>query len=110
MNKLIKIGLITLLSICLFNVSYGFYQLMRFVALIGFSALAYFAKQEKKKNEIIIFIILAILFQPLLKIELGKALWNAVDVIVACGLLVSLFVELKKGKCKCEKKTVNNSV
>jgi len=36
--------------------------------------------------------VLAILFQPLLKIALGREGWNVVDVIVGVGLLVSMFV------------------
>jgi len=36
---------------------------------------------------------LAILFQPLLKIALGRELWNVVDVIVGVGLLVSVVIK-----------------
>ena len=36
----------------------------------------------------IVFILLALLFQPFFKVTLGRTLWNIVDVIVGLGLLV----------------------
>jgi len=74
---------------------YGFYQLVRFVALIGFSVLAYKAYQEKNNTFIVIYVSLALLFQPLFKIALGRELWNIVDVIVGLGLIISVLVNLK---------------
>jgi hypothetical protein len=44
----------------------------------------------------IIYIGLAILFQPFFKIALGRELWNVVDVVVAIGLIVSIFKNPKK--------------
>ncbi|WP_335339821.1 DUF6804 family protein [Algoriphagus sanaruensis] len=36
---------------------------------------------------------LAILFQPLLKISLGRDIWNIVDVVVGIGLLISIWAK-----------------
>lgn len=69
---------------------YGFYQFVRFLALVGFGILALQVHKEDKQTEMIIYIALAILFQPLLKISLGRTLWNIIDVIVGIGLLISL--------------------
>jgi hypothetical protein len=96
MEKSIKIILAILLALCLANMPYGFYQFVRFIALIGFAALAYFAFEQGKKTEMVIFIALAVLFQPLFKIALGRTLWNIVDVIAAIGLIISLFIKTKK--------------
>jgi hypothetical protein len=98
MKNLIKIILAILLVLCLADMPYGFYQFVRFIALIGFAALAYFAFEQGKKTEMVIFIVLAALFQPLLKIALGRTLWNIVDVGVAVGLIVSLFIKTKKNE------------
>lgn len=68
---------------------YGYYQLIRFLALIGFVILAYKANQENKNTETIIFGALALLFQPFFKIALGRELWNIIDVLVATFLIVS---------------------
>ena len=90
-SKLIKIGLAILFFLCLLKMPYGFYQLVRFLALIGFAVLAYQAHQENNSNALVIYGALALLFQPFFKIALGRDLWNVVDVAVGIGLLVSLF-------------------
>jgi len=71
---------------------YGFYQFVRFVALIGFGILAYKANVENRNTEMIIYGGLALLFQPFFKIALGREMWNIVDVIVGIGLIVRLFI------------------
>lgn len=90
MVNIIKIALALLLFLCLADMPYGFYQLVRFLALIGFAFLAYDAYENNRKNETLIYGALALLFQPLLKISLGRELWNVVDVVVGLGLLGSL--------------------
>lgn len=96
MEKIIKIGLAVLMFGCLLNMPYGYYQLVRFIALIGFGVLAYQANQQSRQTEMFIYGALALLFQPFFKIALGRELWNIVDVIVGVGLLVSLAKKNKK--------------
>ncbi|MEI8048748.1 MAG: DUF6804 family protein [Bacteroidota bacterium] len=97
-EKIIKIALAVLLYICLANLPYGYYQFVRFVALVGFAILAYKANERNSKIEMIIFICLAILFQPVFKIPFGRIIWNIVDVIVGTGLIVSLFINKSSHK------------
>ncbi len=77
---------------------YGFYQLVRFVALIGFGILAYQAYQNENQIETIVYGGLALLFQPLFKIALGREIWNIVDVVVGIGLLLTLMKNGKKSQ------------
>ena len=70
---------------------YGFYQLVRFAALIGFAILAYSANKNDNQTEMIVYIVLALLFQPFVKIALGRQIWNILDVIIGIALLVSTF-------------------
>lgn len=95
LERIIKIVLAALFFLCLLEMPYGFYQLVRFIALIGFSILAYQSYENENKYLTIIYIGLAILFQPLIKISLGREIWNIVDVIVGIGLIVSLFIRRK---------------
>jgi len=46
--------------------------------------------------ELIIYVGLALLFQPFFKISLGIELWNIVDVIVGIGLVISSLTESKE--------------
>jgi len=59
--------------------------------MTGFAWLAYKASEKTNKTEMIIYIGLAILFQPIFKVSLGRTMWNIVDVIVAIFLLVSIW-------------------
>ena len=95
-ESVIKIILTVMLLLCLAPMPYGYYELVRFSSMLGFSILGY--QSFKDKNEIlgIIFFGLALLFQPFWKVNLGREIWQIVDVIVAIGLIISVFVKLKK--------------
>ena len=92
MTIIIKLILAVLLFLCLLDMPYGYYQLVRFLALIGFGILAFKAYEQNKNTEIIICVGLALLFQPFFKIALGREIWNIVDVIIGIGLIASLFL------------------
>jgi len=91
MNQtLIKIILAILLLLGLFDMPYGFYQFVRFSSFVGFSFLAFKASQHQKQKEIVIYLALGILFQPFIKIALGRFLWNLVDLLVGVGLILNV--------------------
>jgi hypothetical protein len=92
---LTKLILSVLFLLCLADMPYGYYELVRIVGLIGFALLAYQANQKGNQVEMILYIGLALLFQPFFKIALGRFLWNLVDVIVAIGLLLSIVLNNK---------------
>ena len=81
------IGLVIALILCLFSMPYGYYQFVRFAAMAIFAYLAYCEYIDGSKERMILFVILAILFQPFLKISMGRVLWNIIDVVVAGYLL-----------------------
>lgn len=87
MTTFIKITLALLLLLCLMDMPYSYYQLVRWAAMVGFALLAYHASEAKRNKEVIIYVGLALLFQPLFKVALGRPLWNVVDVLVAFGLI-----------------------
>ena len=62
-ENIIKVILSVLFFVCLLNMPYVYFQLVRFVALVGFAILAYKAQ-----------------------------IWDIVDVVVGEALLVSLFM------------------
>ncbi len=96
--NLLKLIIAILLIICPLNMPYGFYQIVRFIAMIGFAYLAYSTNGKNNKNEVFVYLALAILFQPFVKIALGRTLWNIVDVFVGVCLLVSIFTPQNKTK------------
>lgn len=90
-DSIIKIGLAIVLFLCIFNMPYGYYQFVRFISMFGFVYLAYTSNEVNNKKEAFVYIGLAILFQPFIKIALGKTIWNVVDFIVGICLILSLF-------------------
>ncbi len=72
---------------------YGYYQFVRVAGLFGFAILTYQASQQGRQTEMIIYAVLAFLFQPFFKIALGRQMWNIVDLVVGMGLLISLFIK-----------------
>jgi hypothetical protein len=86
-NKIIQFILAILLFGCLADMPYGYFQLVRLLSLIGFSILAYVSFGRGENNTAWIFVALAVLFQPMFKISLGRDLWNIVDVVVGAWLL-----------------------
>jgi hypothetical protein len=93
MEKVIKIVLAALLFLCLADMPYGYFQFVRFAATAVFAYLAYSAYEREAKSEAIIFTALAVLFQPFIKVALGRELWNVVDVIVGAALILTLFIK-----------------
>ncbi len=96
LENTIKIALAILLFLCLLEMPYGYYQLVRVIATIGFGILAYQNYIRKNETNAVICLGLCILFQPIVKIALGRQLWNIVDVIVAIGLIVSIVYTSRK--------------
>lgn len=96
MIKIIKLILALLLFLCLLDMPYGFYELVRFIALIGFGILSYNANKKEKQVEMYIYGALALLFQPFFKIALGREIWNIVDIVVGIGLILSLITNRRK--------------
>lgn len=77
---------------------YGYYTLIRIVAAILFVVFASQYYEAKKEELSITFGILAFLFQPLIKIPLGREIWNMVDVAVAILLLILWYKEKKENE------------
>ncbi len=107
-NKIIRIALSTLFLICLFDMPYGYYQLVRFLGMLGFFYLAYVDYKTNRNSWAIFYIISAILINPIFKISLGRELWNIVDIIWAIVLLSSFMNKsiLKKLLLKTLGKTI----
>ena len=85
-----------ILLVCLFHLPYGAYNLIRFVAMVVFGLIAFKYFSEEKRAVGVPAAALALLFQPFLKIHLGRGVWNVVDVIAAIALVALFFYEMKK--------------
>jgi hypothetical protein len=66
-------------------------SIVRLVGMLGFAYLAYTEKDNSNKIMFIFFICSAVLINPILKISLGRPLWNVVDIIWAALLLWDVY-------------------
>lgn len=98
MKPIVKLAIAILLLLCLADMPYGFYQIVRFAATAAFAYLSYDYFKSKQDVKGVIFALLAVLFQPFFKIALGRTLWNAVDIIVAIGLFYLIITSFNKKK------------
>ena len=86
-SLIVKLVLAVLLLLCLADMPYGFYQIIRFVAMVSFIYFSYEYFKDKQDKLGFAFAALALLFQPFLKITLGRTIWNILDVVVAVGMV-----------------------
>ena len=99
-NGVLQRLLAALLLLCLAPMPYGYYQFIRLASMIAFAVMAYQYFEKKKEGLVIVFAALAILFQPLYEIALGRTMWNVVDVVVAMGLVILWYKEQQIDKSK----------
>lgn len=96
-KPIVKIAAAIMFLVCLMDMPYGYYQLVRFVGMGVFIWLAYLDRSKTKNIFYILWIVLAVLINPFFKISLGRELWNVVDIVLAVVLLVSIWVEKREG-------------
>ena len=92
--KYLCLILSVLLLLCLLPMPYGYYMLVRFVSTVAFGVMSYQYIKKKQTALAVTFGALSLLFQPFIKVALGRTIWNIVDVIVAI-MLMMLWVKVK---------------
>ncbi len=94
----IQLALVIALLLCLAPMPYGYYMLVRYGAAIILGIMSYQYYLEKKESLAVTWGAVAVLFQPIVKIPLGKIMWNIVDVIVAIALLMIVLHTYNKNR------------
>lgn len=80
--------LAALMLLCLAPMPYGYYTVVRLVAVGMFAYMAYDFYCKHRVPLIIVSVVLLLLFQPFVKVPMDKVTWNIVDVVVAVYLIV----------------------
>ena len=93
-NKTPSLIAIVLLLLALLPMPYGYYTLVRLCIFIYSAYLAYNLWQEKNETWMWIFIVIAILFNPVIPIYLDRVLWTLIDLITA-GIFFASLSQLK---------------
>jgi len=110
--KPVQIALAVAMALCLCDMPYGYYKLVRFVSMIVFGIMAFVYACEYneggKYKDIAIWLavasgVFALTFQPIVKIRLDRETWNFLDVVAGL-FLVGIILWEKNRKAKEEEK------
>jgi len=90
-NIAIVISVILLFLAMIEGWPYGFFTLLRLVVFGTAVYLSWLAYKSEKQGWIWIFGFIALAFNPLIPLHLGRDLWMVVDLLVAVFLIASIF-------------------
>ena len=91
--KLSRLFACGLLLIAIASLPYGYYQFLRIVITIIAVINAFSVFESESKILFYVFILVAILFNPLIPIYLDKATWTPIDLIVGLFFGVTAFIK-----------------
>ena len=80
--------LAVLVLIGILPLPYGYYVFLRITVFIFSCYMIYFLFSQEKIPMMVAFIIIAIVFNPIIQIFLSKELWVVIDILVAIFLCV----------------------
>lgn len=103
--SILKVVICILFFGCLFKMPYNYYQMTRIVAMITFFLLAYNEYVNKRNYWAIIWLISAIVINPVFKVSLNKKSWNILDVMWIFLIIVNFLELMYKNKKDGQLKT-----
>ena len=71
--------------------------------MTGFIWLACIDNSRHDKTLMIVWICSAVIINPIIKVALGRSIWNFVDVIWALVLILTIIKDVKEGKTTANK-------
>ena len=90
---ILKLLLSIALLLCLLQMPYWYYQLIRILGMVGFLYFAYLDSKDKIKFTPQLFVVAALILNPIIKIPFGRNTWQIIDIILSVILLLSIFFE-----------------
>lgn len=92
-----------LLLLAIADLPYGYYTFLR-VTVFVVSIFCVFEYYEKKDIFVIIFSLVAILFNPIFPVHLDKATWTPIDIITSLIFIISIFVKADEEKSELQQR------
>ncbi len=89
--RLIQALMVLVLILLFFQLAPIIIWILKLVLAIGFLSLAYERYKFERYGAAIIYLILALLFQPILYIGMSKIIWTIIQVIVLLWLINLIF-------------------
>ncbi len=82
---------VVMLLLALADWPYGYYTLLRFVVCGSAAFVAYLGYSAKKRWIAWTFGIIAVLFNPIIKVHFDRDIWSFLDIIVAIVFVFTFF-------------------
>lgn len=92
------INAILLLIAVPFYYSYEYYIVLRLVSFIVAIYAAHFYYRHKQSSHMIAFIVIAIVFNPIIMLHFPVTLWSIIDIVVAVYMLALVFDKRNNAK------------
>ncbi|WP_416338733.1 DUF6804 family protein [Pedobacter sp. MC2016-05] len=83
--------ILALLLLCLANMPYSYFQLVRFFSLIGLWLFSISIMRKRRSERFYYLRPFSVVISAILKIELGRLMWNIVDVFLSIALNYQLY-------------------
>jgi hypothetical protein len=71
---------------------YDYYIFLRFTTCATSAYCAFLGNQLKSQNWLVVFCILAVLFNPFMPLKFSRDTWNLIDITTALFFVISVFV------------------
>jgi hypothetical protein len=94
-NATTKTFLAVALFLCLLNMPFWYFQLIRIGATLVFAYLAIRDYNNHIRITPIIYGVAVIMFNPIFKVAFHRNEWNIIDIVFGVILLISIFLEPK---------------
>ena len=93
----LQVAMMVALLIAVFcRMPYGYYTLLKVLCCAGFGYLAYKAHGKKLDAWMWTFGVVAILYNPFVKIHLGHEIWSIVNIVTAIILAIQVAKEKRR--------------
>lgn len=96
MNAALSIS-IAFLLIAIAPMPYGYYHILKFVVCFSAikEAMKYYQIQNNWSNRVLAFTAIALLYNPIVKIPLGKTLWTIINILTIIYFVISIKTQPK---------------
>jgi hypothetical protein len=92
---ILKISIIVVLLLAsTHKLSYNFFIFLRWFIMIASLFLSYFSYKDKLYGFIVLFLTIAILFNPFAKFVFHKSAWHQIDIILAIVMILTVIIDL----------------
>lgn len=90
MSQLLKLILAGILIFTFLKMPYFYYRFAEYALFTGFGWLSYESYQRRDDFDVKVFFLIAVLYNPILRIPLPHIVWIIINILVIIGLILHI--------------------